>query len=322
MQSNSRDTQQIMERPFNLIIDGHTAPMRYENITDMDLTEPLNCKEPTHHISVDDDVKNATFYDHCLTGKTDSAVYSHSDQPLFSHLNGKNMEEPEVDGETSILDIIQDVVIGLSDGLTVPFALAAGLAALDNSKLVVLAGLAEICAGAISMGLGGYLSGLSEQEYFDNQRDARALEIKADPAHHWSEIYNVFKPFGISRKAAQPLIEELSMDGTTFLDFVMKFDLGLDKPSKWRAFTSALTIGSSYFCAGLIPLAPYMFFSSAKFALRISIGVTITALFFFGLFKAIALSSKQPLYSAIQMVFIGGLAALSAYTVASLMPIV
>ncbi|KAL2911195.1 Protein ccc1 [Polyrhizophydium stewartii] len=224
------------------------------------------------------------------------------------------------DGTTSMVDVVRDVIIGLSDGLTVPFALAAGLAALNNSKLVVLAGLAEIAAGSISMGLGGYLAGLSEQEYFDNQRDLKSIDINADPEGQRREIFNVFAPFGVSRKSVQPLVEEITMSERTWLDFVMKFNLALEKPSKWRALMSALTIGASYFCGGLLPLTPYMLVSSAQSALRISVIVTITALFLFGFFKARVLGSKTPLYSAVQMVVIGGLAAFVAYWVASSVP--
>ncbi|KAH6587026.1 hypothetical protein BASA50_000073 [Batrachochytrium salamandrivorans] len=293
----------------------------YHNILDQDLSESATPVERMHHINISHDSKDYSIYDQCLSGVSDTTTDISVGRLSLTQREGKLLLPSfEAVSETSVLDVVQDVIIGLSDGLTVPFALAAGLAALDNSKLVVLAGLAEIAAGAISMGLGGYLAALSEQEYFDNQREAKALEVKANPAHHCQNLYSVFKPFGVSRKAVQPLVEELSLNGATLLDFIMKFDLVLEKPSKWRALMSALTIGSSYFVAGLIPLIPYMLIGSAKSALRVSIGVTLSALFFFGLFKAMAISSKKPLYSAVHMVVIGGLAALVAYAVASLVP--
>ncbi|KAH6565852.1 hypothetical protein BASA62_007031 [Batrachochytrium salamandrivorans] len=253
----------------------------YHNILDQDLSESATPVERMHHINISHDSKDYSIYDQCLSGVSDTTTDISVGRLSLTQREGKLLLPSfEAVSETSVLDVVQDVIIGLSDGLTVPFALAAGLAALDNSKLVVLAGLAEIAAGAISMGLA-----------------------------FW----------GLSQGCSTPSRGALPQR-STLLDFIMKFDLVLEKPSKWRALMSALTIGSSYFVAGLIPLIPYMLIGSAKSALRVSIGVTLSALFFFGLFKAMAISSKKPLYSAVHMVVIGGLAALVAYAVASLVP--
>ncbi|KAI8928803.1 VIT family-domain-containing protein [Entophlyctis helioformis] len=224
------------------------------------------------------------------------------------------------DGQITTVDVVRDIIIGLSDGLTVPFALAAGLAALNNSKLVVLAGLAEIAAGSISMGLGGYLAGLSEQEYYDNQRAKEAEQLATNANLQREGVYSVFEPFGVSRRSVTPLVNELAASEQSWLDFIMKFDQGLDRPSKWRALMSALTIGFSYFCGGLVPLTPYMFIPAAHQAIHVSIAVTLTALFAFGYFKALAIESKRPLYSAVQMTVIGGLAAFVSFWVAKAVP--
>eukprot|EP00842_Homolaphlyctis_polyrhiza_P007122 jgi/Hompol1/99/HPOL_004065-RA len=229
-------------------------------------------------------------------------------------------DSDEDDGQTSSIDIIKDVIIGLSDGLTVPFALAAGLASLSNSKLVVLAGLAEIAAGSISMGLGGYLAGLSEEEHYYNQLRQQNRQAVQDPVVHRQSTIRLLMPYGISHATVNTLVDELMNNPRQLLDFIMRFDLGLEKPSKWRALTSAFTIGSSYFCGGLVPLFPYMFISNAQDALRISTLVTLAALFIFGFCKAKAIASTAPLYGALQMMIIGGLAALVAYTVAKAVP--
>ena len=143
-------------------------------------------------------------------------------------------------------DIVRDVVIGLSDGLTVPFALAAGLASLDNSQLVVTAGLAEVVAGAISMGLGGYMAGLSELEHYDSERQRELKEVESVPHKEEEEILEIFQPYGLQKSDLEPMLNALKADKEAWVDFMMKFELSLERPSRWRTWISALTIGLSY----------------------------------------------------------------------------
>ncbi|RKO84983.1 Ccc1 family, partial [Blyttiomyces helicus] len=135
----------------------------------------------------------------------------------------------------------------LSDGLTVPFALAAGLSTLNNSRLVVTAGIAEIIAGAISMGLGGFLAGMSEIEHYDSERARECYEVDTCPDKEEEEIVEIFEPYGLDRESVQPLLDVLKKDKNTWVDFMMKFELNLERPSPRRSWISAITIGSSYF---------------------------------------------------------------------------
>ncbi|RKO90350.1 VIT family-domain-containing protein, partial [Blyttiomyces helicus] len=144
-------------------------------------------------------------------------------------------------------EIVRDVIVGLSDGLTVPFALAAGLSTLKNSRLVVTAGFAEIIAGAISMGLGGFLAGMSEIEHYDSERAREVREVETVPEMEEAEIIEIFEPYGLSQENVQPLVDILKRDKDTWVDFMMKFELNLERPSPRRSWISALTIGTSYF---------------------------------------------------------------------------
>ncbi|KAJ3196595.1 hypothetical protein HK101_008387 [Irineochytrium annulatum] len=177
---------------------------------------------------------------------------------------------------------MRDIIIGLSDGLTVPFALAAGLASLNSSKLVITAGMAEIVAGSISMGLGGYLAGNSELEHYDAERKRELLEVATLPKKEEREIVELFEPYGMSRKDVEPLLLRLKSNPELWVDFMMRFELALDRPDKKRSYISALTIGISYFLGGLVPLIPYMAVSDAAHAFFISIGTTLIVLLVFG----------------------------------------
>ncbi|KAI8928804.1 VIT family-domain-containing protein [Entophlyctis helioformis] len=225
-------------------------------------------------------------------------------------------KEPHFEGA----EIIRDVIVGLSDGLTVPFALAAGLASLNNSRLVVTAGIAEIVAGSISMGLGGYLAGLSEIEHYNSERIREVREVETVPHREEEEIAEIFEPYGITRSVVQPMIDVLKQDKEVWVDFMMKFELNLEKPSVHRSWISALTIGFSYFMGGLVPLMPYVFINSAITALNVSVAVTILALLIFGYVKARLLGISKPLSSALQMAIIGAVAAGAAYGIAKAIP--
>ncbi|TPX47648.1 hypothetical protein SeLEV6574_g02534 [Synchytrium endobioticum] len=217
-------------------------------------------------------------------------------------------------------EVVRDVILGLSDGLTVPFALAAGLSALNSTHLVVTAGFAEIVAGAISMGLGGFLAGRTEIDHYDSERAREITEVETVPDREEEEIYEIFEPYGVNKTALQPMMDILKQDKDRWVDFMMKFELALEKPDPKRSYIAALTIGVSYFIGGLVPLFPYLFMTEAYEALYVSIGVTIGALFNFGYMKSKLLGVPSPLLGAFQMAIIGACAAGAAYGIARVMP--
>ena len=219
-------------------------------------------------------------------------------------------------------EAIRDIVIGLSDGLTVPFALAAGLAgAVTNvanpSHLVVTAGLAEIAAGSIAMGLGGYLASRGDTEHFESERRREQLEVVERPQDEEAEIYEIFEQYGVDRDSATPVLRSLQANPTAYVDFMMRFELGLEEPEPGRALRSATTIAFSYIAGGAIPLAPYFLFSDIGFALRVSVVITLIALAIFGGIKGRMLGSPL-VKSALQTVLIGGIAAAAAFELARL----
>jgi len=216
-------------------------------------------------------------------------------------------------------DTVKDIVIGMSDGLTVPFALAAGLAGVvDGTTLVVTAGIAEIAAGSIAMGLGGYLAARSEAEHYTNERFREQQETRYRLADEEQEIIDIFSSYEISPTDSRPIVEALKKNPEIMVDFMMKFELGLEKPEPKRAVTSAGTIAGSYIVGGIIPLLPYMILTNGHSALLWSVTVTIIALFVFGYLKGSFLGTK-PWYSALQTTFIGGIAAGVAYFMAKIL---
>jgi VIT1/CCC1 family predicted Fe2+/Mn2+ transporter len=217
-------------------------------------------------------------------------------------------------------EVVRDIIVGLSDGLTVPFALAAGLAALNNTRLVVTAGLAEIVAGSISMGVGGYLAGMSEIEHYTAERKREAMEVELMPEREIQEIREIFSPYGMNRAALEPMLEVLANNKEAWIDFMMKFELNMEKPDKHRAWISAITIGFSYLLGGMVPLVPYMLIESAYAALWASVFATVLALFLFGYIKAHLFGIPNPLQSALQMAAVGSLAAGAAFGIARLIP--
>jgi VIT1/CCC1 family predicted Fe2+/Mn2+ transporter len=219
-------------------------------------------------------------------------------------------------------EAIRDIVIGLSDGLTVPFALAAGLAgAVTNianpSHLVVTAGLAEIAAGSIAMGLGGYLASRGDTEHFESERRREEREVVERPADEEAEIYEIFEEYGVSREAATPVLRSLQANPPAYVDFMMRFELGLEEPAPGRALRSASTIAFSYIAGGAIPLAPYFVFADIALALKVSVIITLIALTVFGGIKGRMLGSPL-VKSALQTVLIGGIAAAAAFELARL----
>ncbi len=214
---------------------------------------------------------------------------------------------------------VRDVVIGLSDGLTVPFALAAGLSgAVSSSHIVVLAGLAEIAAGSIAMGLGGYLAARGEAEHYASELLREQTEVVERVRDEEEEIYEIFEQYSVDRTAAKPVLEALKRNPKAWVEFMMRFELGLEEPLPNRAYRSALTIAASYIAGGFVPLLPYMFVQHNLTALKISVAVTLLALIFFGALKG-RLVGTGALRSALQTVTIGGIAAAAAYGLARLL---
>jgi len=210
-------------------------------------------------------------------------------------------------------ELVQDIVIGMSDGLTVPFALAAGLSgAVSDPTLVITAGIAEVIAGSIAMGLGGYLSGKTEIEHYESELQREYYEVEAFPEKEKEEVREVFAEMGLSKTSQELIVNELAQNKDKWVDFMMKFELGLDKPNINRARNSAITIGTAYVIGGLIPLMPYVFVQNVKNGLLYSSIVTLMSLFLFGYFKSKAMG-QQPLFGALKIMGIGSLAAGAAY---------
>jgi VIT1/CCC1 family predicted Fe2+/Mn2+ transporter len=215
--------------------------------------------------------------------------------------------------------LVRDVVIGMSDGLTVPFALAAGLSgAVNSSHVVVLAGLAEIAAGSIAMGLGGYLAAQGDAEHYANERLREEREIVERTRDEEEEIYEIFEEYGVERSESKPVLEALKRRPQAWVDFMMRFELGLEEPQQNRAGRSALTIALSYIVGGLVPLLPYMAGAPMPTALTASVAITLVALLVFGGVKG-RLTGAGTVRSAIQTLVIGGLAAGAAYLLARLL---
>lgn len=216
-------------------------------------------------------------------------------------------------------ELVRDVVIGMADGLTVPFALAAGLSgAVGSSHIVVLAGLAEIAAGSIAMGLGGYLAARGDVEHYDSERLREEREIVERTHDEEEEIYEIFEEYGVTRAESDSVLTALKRNPKAWVDFMMRFELGLEKPASFRARQSAAVIAFSYIAGGFIPLLPYMLLEEAASALHASVVITLIALFLFGAVKG-RLTGTGTWKSAMQTVSIGGLAAGAAYILARLL---
>jgi len=248
-------------------------------------------------------------------------------------------------------DVVRDVVIGLSDGLTVPFALTAGLSSLGESNLVVLAGLAELIAGAISMGTGGFLASQAERDHYRFlHRHTAARVLRSCAGEMEREVHAVLGPVGVEDKlsmaVAQCLMDvEVSSDGVGMdrgagggteeeaslrwskdvglTPFLMKFGQGMEEVPTRRLYISAFTIGMGYFVGGLIPLLPYFFIASAQVALIYSSVVTCVILLIFGAVKArvtgAGAGAKGYVWGAVSTLLVGGTAAGAAYGIVKLL---
>lgn len=215
-------------------------------------------------------------------------------------------------------DLIKDIVIGMSDGLTVPFALAAGLSgAVASNSIVITAGLAEVVAGSIAMGLGGYLAGRTDVDHYASEYKREFVEVEAVPEIEKQEVREVFETYGISPRLQDELAAELSSDKTKWVDFMMRFELGMEKPDARRASRSAFNIGFSYIVGGIVPLIGYFVTPTPRQGLLISSVMTVLFLLVFGYVKT-KLTGDKPFYGALKTAFIGILAAGAAFMIARL----
>lgn len=219
-------------------------------------------------------------------------------------------------------DLLTDIVIGMSDGLTVPFALAAGLSGAasqftDGVHLIYIAGIAEIAAGSIAMGLGGYLAGKTEIDHYNSELKKEYWELEHKREVEIQEVRDVFLGWGLSKDTAEEATQEIIKDEKRWVEFMMKFELGLEEPDPKRARKSAFNIGASYIVGGLIPLTPYFFVDNAIKGLEISAGITLVCLYVFGFFKS-KMTGINPWWGGAKVMFIGAIAAATAFAIAKL----
>jgi len=225
-------------------------------------------------------------------------------------------QTPHVEKHFTSSEVVRDIVIGMSDGLTVPFALAAGLSgAVESSGIIITAGLAEVAAGAIAMGLGGYLAARTDAEHFVAERAREERETIEMPEEESAEVADILRSYGLAEEMLAPVVNSICADKKRWVDFMMRFELGLEEPDPRRASRSAFTIAVSYIAGGFVPLAPYFFFRSVHPALIGSIIVTLLALLVFGYIKG-QFTTARPIRSAWQTVVVGGLAATAAFVIA------
>ena len=225
---------------------------------------------------------------------------------------------PHVERHFTASETVRDAVIGMSDGLTVPFALAAGLsAAVPDSSLIVAAGLAEVAAGAIAMGLGGYLAARTDAQHYEAELARERLEVQQVPHKEIAEVEEVLREYGLEGDALQTVVQAITSKPDRWLDFMMRFELGLERPDPGRAVSSALTIGGAYVVGGLVPLVPYMLVPEVRTAMGWSVVTTGAALLAFGAVKG-RFTGASLVRSSLQTLLVGGLAAGAAFFLAGM----
>ena len=223
-------------------------------------------------------------------------------------------QTPHIERHFTGTETVRDIVIGMSDGLTVPFALAAGLSgAVDTTRIIVTAGLAEIAAGSIAMGLGGYLAAQSDAEHYHAERRREEMEVREKPEAEAAEVAEVLTAYGMTADESMPVVDAMRKRPAAWVDFMMRFELGLEKSK--RALLSAVTIAGAYIAGGFIPRGPYIFLPKASTALVASVAITLLALAIFGYVKG-RFTGAPPVRSSIQTLLIGGLAAGAAFVIA------
>ena len=216
-------------------------------------------------------------------------------------------------------DVLTDIVIGMSDGLTVPFALAAGLSGAvgDHVSLIWIAGIAEVAAGSIAMGLGGYLAGKTEIDHYNSELKKEYWELEHKREREIQEVRDVFLEWGLSKDTAEEATQEIIKDDKRWVEFMMKFELGLEEPDPKRARKSAFNIGLSYIVGGMVPLLPYFFVTNSIDGLKISAVITLVCLYVFGFFKS-KMTGINPWWGGVKVMFIGAIAAATAFSIAKL----
>jgi vacuolar iron transporter family protein len=237
---------------------------------------------------------------------------------MDTHLHYKIKPEGEHHHENHFQgsEFLTDIVIGMSDGLTVPFALAAGLSgAVSSTGIIVTAGVAEIIAGSIAMGLGGFLSGKTEIDHYEAELKREYEETYLYPEKEKEEVREVFEAYGLSKTSQDLIVEELAKDRDKWVNFMMRFELGLEKPDEKRARQAAVNIGASYIVGGFVPLFPYFILNDVQTALMWSAAITLLALFIFGFLKSRVIG-QPPFKGAFQTMMIGALAAAAAFGIA------
>ena len=224
--------------------------------------------------------------------------------------------KPHIEKHFTAGDTVRDIVIGMSDGLTVPFALAAGLTgAISQTHLIVTAGFAEIAAGSIAMGLGGYLAARGDAEHYASEQAREEEEIVTIPDAEAQEVSDIFQTYGLTPAECATVVASLRQRPKDWVSFMMRFELGLERPDPSRAWKSALTIALAYVVGGTIPLSAYLLVSDIHNALKVSVMVTLAALAVFGGIKG-RFTGVPVIRSALQTSVIGGLAAAAAFAIA------
>lgn len=225
-------------------------------------------------------------------------------------------QTPHIEKHFTAGETVRDIVIGMSDGLTVPFALAAGLTgAISDSHIILTAGLAEVAAGSIAMGLGGFLAARSDAEHYASELAREGREVETLPEVEAQEARDAFESFGLTPEESHKVVESLRTRPKDWIAFMMRFELGLEPPQPGRAWKGALTIALAYVAGGLIPLSAYFLVADARRALAASVGVTLIALATFGAVKG-RFTGAPMLRSGLQTTVIGGLAAAAAFVIA------
>ncbi|MGS0743731.1 VIT1/CCC1 transporter family protein [Glaciimonas sp. GG7] len=228
------------------------------------------------------------------------------------------MHTPHTEHHFEASDTVRDVVIGMADGLTVPFALAAGISgAAVAINIIVTAGVAEIAAGSIAMGLGGYLAARTQRQHYFAERDREEQEILTVPHRERKEVIDIMAQYGVTKQECEPMLAGLERTPLAWRDFMMRFELGLEEPHPAAARKSALTIALSYLVGGMIPLSPYIFLKTTESALMLSTVVTLLALYIFGYLKG-SITGTGGLKSGLQTLLVGSLAAAAAFGIARL----
>ena len=227
----------------------------------------------------------------------------------------------DVEHHSKNAGFVKNVIIGMSDGITVPFAIAAGLAStgVATSTIVITAILAEIAAGSISMGLGGFLASQTESEHYYAERAREEREVIEKPDVEEREVVNALLGYGLTESEGQAVANSLKTRKKDWVDFMMRFELGLEEPNRNQSLKSAVTIGGAYIVGGAIPLSPYLFIHSVSDALIVSIIITAIALLGFGYLRGATIGGR-PWKSMLQTLLVGGVAAGAAFLLAKIVP--